>query len=158
MVGLIESLLLLVGSDSPIIVSKPKEERVIVGQLTKSATVSVGTNLTTLEGKELKLTCPVKGTPKPKIKWYKDGIELKSGPRITLKDDGILIITKLEADEAGKYTCSAENKHGSDKISTVVKVTGKWSCHFLTRMDFLHSFCFDPTFYGDSNRACNFKF
>ena len=99
----------------------------ILDQSTTSVVLPVGTNLTTLAGKELKLTCPVRGSPVPKIKWFKDGTELKSSPIVSFRDDGTLIIKPLQADNGGKYTCSAENNHGSDKISTVVKVTGKLS-------------------------------
>uniref|UniRef100_A0A1I7XHZ6 Immunoglobulin I-set domain protein n=1 Tax=Heterorhabditis bacteriophora TaxID=37862 RepID=A0A1I7XHZ6_HETBA len=63
------------------------------------------------------LKCKVKGEPKPKIKWTKDGKEVEMSARIKIefKDDGTLTLTieNTSQQDAGEYRCTAENEVGS---------------------------------------------
>ena len=83
--------------------------------------------------KPVVLKCRAKGTPTPKINWYKDGLLIKGSPeesgfQVTLEGslvlvgkrfhitrEGSLIIFDPRMEDEGKYTCAAENKLG--KIS-----------------------------------------
>ncbi|RWS15378.1 neuronal cell adhesion molecule-like protein [Dinothrombium tinctorium] len=68
------------------------------------------------------LTCRVFGAPKPEIKWYKDGIELK-GTGFNVGEDGDLTISKVAESDEGDYICSASNK--LDKIEAKGKLEVK---------------------------------
>jgi hemicentin len=60
------------------------------------------------------LPCSAKGTPAPKIKWYKDG-EIITGNEAGMKisPDGSLQIENPRGTNAGRYKCVAENVAGS---------------------------------------------
>lgn len=60
---------------------------------------------------DVSLTCRVSGIPKPKIKWFHNEEKL-SGERYEMKQNGDLYITFAQSDDAGNYTCFAENKLG----------------------------------------------
>ncbi|KAJ1353882.1 hypothetical protein KIN20_010652 [Parelaphostrongylus tenuis] len=69
------------------------------------------------EGQQAVLKCKVKGEPRPKIKWTKNGKEVEMTARIKsdYKDDGSLTLTidSVTQQDAGEYRCHAENEHGS---------------------------------------------
>ena len=60
------------------------------------------------------LPCSAKGTPAPKIKWYKDD-EIITGNEAGMKisPDGSLQIENPRGTNAGRYKCVAENVAGS---------------------------------------------
>uniref|UniRef100_A0A0K0DG20 Muscle M-line assembly protein unc-89 n=1 Tax=Angiostrongylus cantonensis TaxID=6313 RepID=A0A0K0DG20_ANGCA len=79
---------------------------------------------TVTEGQQAVLKCKVKGEPRPKIKWTKDGkesegndyqVEMTARIRSEYKDDGSLTLTidGVTQQDAGEYRCHAENEHGS---------------------------------------------
>lgn len=76
------------------------------------------------KGTPFTLRCQVTGTPKPEVKWYKDGTIVRGNDRIDIaySDDGMATLTIQDssfADE-GFYRCVAENPHGSaNSIGTV---------------------------------------
>ncbi|KAG9335437.1 hypothetical protein JZ751_004759 [Albula glossodonta] len=71
------------------------------------------------EGDAVTLTCHSKGNPEPRISWYKEGnIE---GPK-----DKLWIFKVIKTEDAGKYFCLAENKHGNEN-SAIIKVDVKYS-------------------------------
>ncbi|KAI1894803.1 hypothetical protein AGOR_G00119510 [Albula goreensis] len=71
------------------------------------------------EGDTVNLTCHSKGNPEPSISWYKEGnIE---GPK-----DKSWVFNVIKAEDAGKYFCLAENKHG-EQNSAIIKVDVKYS-------------------------------
>lgn len=82
-----------------------------------------------LQEDELVLECRVRGEPKPKITWIKDGIELKSGEKYRQHDqsDGYckLIINEPTSADSGAYTCQAENSIHTEKIVHSVEFVGK---------------------------------
>ena len=79
------------------------------------------------EGVGVKLITSVKGKPPPKVTWYKEGTQLKPGSKYDLVLSlGIcsLEISACEMEDAGRYTCKAENDKGEEETSCKVTVNG----------------------------------
>ncbi|XP_064420214.1 hemicentin-2 [Latimeria chalumnae] len=76
-----------------------------------------------LENEEMSLECVVTGTPRPAVRWLKDGrpLDLLSRPHIQLSADGELLqIKRLQPSDSGTYTCVAQNTAGQEtKVYTV---------------------------------------
>uniref|UniRef100_A0A669QE89 Hemicentin 1 n=1 Tax=Phasianus colchicus TaxID=9054 RepID=A0A669QE89_PHACC len=68
--------------------------------------------------------CPVKGIPKPIIKWLHNGRELTGRePGISiLEDDMLLIIVSVTPSDNGEYICVATNEAGSTERKYNLKV------------------------------------
>lgn len=72
------------------------------------------------------MQCPAKGTPTPEISWFRDGIPLTGnelGARIM--PDGTLALDHVQATEAGRYTCLAENAAGNSSHDINLHVYSK---------------------------------
>jgi len=69
------------------------------------------TDLATVNGQSIELTCKVFGSPKPEVKWIRDGLELTGG-RYTVADIGNLHIRDVTFTDAGVYSCHAQNNLG----------------------------------------------
>ena len=86
-------------------------------------------------GRNVTLSCPARGQPAVIWTWTRGGQIIRSGGRITLLDDGEeLLITTVEAADAGLYNCTVENAVGnetfSDNYTIQLDVQGKkwvWS-------------------------------
>jgi neuronal cell adhesion molecule len=78
----------------------------------------------TVNQREVTLTCRVFGAPRPRVKWILNGKELTGG-RFKVQESGDLIISNVEAQDAGDYTCYAENKFGSKEANGTLKVRSK---------------------------------
>lgn len=87
---------------SPEIVEAPRDMEAVVGQ-------------------DINMTCKVFGAPKPVIRWIHNDKELTGG-RYTVQSSGDLTISKVQFDDAGNYTCFAENKFGNKQASATFKV------------------------------------
>uniref|UniRef100_H0XY66 Ig-like domain-containing protein n=1 Tax=Otolemur garnettii TaxID=30611 RepID=H0XY66_OTOGA len=70
-------------------------------------------DLSTTEGSHVLLPCTARGSPEPDITWDKDGQPV-SGPegKFTIQPSGELLVKELEGQDAGTYTCTAENTAG----------------------------------------------
>ncbi|XP_063059336.1 roundabout homolog 3 [Engraulis encrasicolus] len=69
------------------------------------------------------LQCHVMGNPLPSIQWEKDGQRiLASDDRISLMENGTLLITNLQETDSGTYTCVASSSSGETSWSGVVTV------------------------------------
>uniref|UniRef100_A0A9J2P3W7 Immunoglobulin I-set domain protein n=1 Tax=Ascaris lumbricoides TaxID=6252 RepID=A0A9J2P3W7_ASCLU len=77
-------------------------------------------------GDTLELTCTVIGDPKPEIKWYRNGMLMRSIGRIKIEnyDDGrcTLSITDCTMSDEGIYRCEAENSFGRAKTQSTTHV------------------------------------
>lgn len=66
---------------------------------------------------QVALECKVVGTPMPKVKWLKDGAEVKPGKdvKIESKPDGTqkLVFNDATVSDIGEYRCEAVNEAGS---------------------------------------------
>ncbi|XP_063713551.1 myosin light chain kinase, smooth muscle-like isoform X2 [Symsagittifera roscoffensis] len=71
-------------------------------------------------GKEFRLSTRVSGNPKPKVKWMKDGVEVKDGENgVKLVSDDVtgkheLIIADFGPEHIGNYQCVAESEAGTE--------------------------------------------
>lgn len=74
------------------------------------------------------------GTPRPKIKWYHDVIEIKPSFKYTLLEEAHGVfkveIFKPASKDSGKYVCKAENKVGHAEIVHAVHFGKSLHYHF----------------------------
>ncbi|GFY12183.1 titin [Trichonephila clavipes] len=68
------------------------------------------------------------GDPPFEFSWYKDGLPLKDARGISVRKtdeyDSILVISKVDADSNGNYTCKVSNSRGFDEKSAILSVKG----------------------------------
>lgn len=65
-------------------------------------------------GTNFELICKVLGNPSPVLKWFKNGEEVKNSSKAFV--DGMkLIFGGIESEDAGNYSCVAENILGKDE-------------------------------------------
>ncbi|XP_077519310.1 hemicentin-1-like [Amblyomma americanum] len=81
-------------------------------------TVREGAVVTVAKGSSRTLACFASGTPKPQVRWSKDGSEVTKG----LQPDGSLLIDDVAEADAGDYTCDATSTAGSDSYTVRVHV------------------------------------
>lgn len=81
-------------------------------------------------GDLLELTCKVSGSPKPTLKWSKDGEPLVPGGdvKITELPNGVvkLSIENMTPEKGGLYTLDAENPNGKKTGHCAVTVERKF--------------------------------
>nr|XP_018673109.1 roundabout homolog 2-like isoform X3 [Ciona intestinalis]XP_026696370.1 roundabout homolog 2-like isoform X4 [Ciona intestinalis] len=82
----------------------------------------VPTSQEAVSGQTVELECQVKGDPRPRIRWSKDGGSLPSQSRVVPLSNGNLRITSVQASDSGEYVCTAENQVGSDSRSAIINV------------------------------------
>ncbi|XP_034418068.1 immunoglobulin superfamily member 10-like [Cyclopterus lumpus] len=84
-------------------------------------------------GKPLKVDCPASGLPDPAVRWsLPDGTMVNSvlqgedrggrAGRLTVFENGTLLVPAVGVGEEGDYTCYAENQVGQDTMKVKVKV------------------------------------
>lgn len=69
----------------------------------------------TLIGAELAIDCVVRGSPRPQIVWYRDGVLLQLDERVLVSEQNAvckLRICGVRFDDSGRYTCEAVNTQG----------------------------------------------
>ncbi|PSN51429.1 hypothetical protein C0J52_05457 [Blattella germanica] len=79
-------------------------------------------------GSRLTLACDVRGSPTPSTGWYRNGELVVRSSRITPTWDGRtarLEFEELELEDAGMYTCVAENEVGKTRCSARLVVLEK---------------------------------
>lgn len=77
------------------------------------------------EGQTAVLKCIVDGHPAPKVKWSKIDSLLPVGSRV-IEPSKALEIGNVKPEDAGLYSCSAENLLGSANASTTLNVQCKF--------------------------------
>ncbi|XP_060050675.1 myopalladin isoform X2 [Erinaceus europaeus] len=88
-------------------------------------------NLSASEGQLVVFECRVKGSPSPKVEWYREGtlIEdspdfriLQKKPRSMAEPEEIctLVIAEVFAEDSGCFTCTASNKYGT--VSSIAQL------------------------------------
>ena len=88
--------------------------------------ITIGKDVSILQGSPLTIKCPVVGVPEPKIKWIKDRQMLSSNDRMDMDScTGILNIFKMELEDSGDYACAAENFLGMHISFSAITVFGK---------------------------------
>lgn len=73
-----------------------------------------------------RLTCTVLGNPEPRVHWTKDGekLDASSGRHKTRCENGMAYLELQEVlpEDAGVYTCVAENARGTSTSESSLKV------------------------------------
>lgn len=80
-------------------------------------------------GGNASFTCHPDAAPYPTIKWLKNGVEMNlvagdTNSRIILLANGNLLITNINNNDAGYYTCAVENVFGTASSSGQLTITG----------------------------------
>ncbi|XP_029690204.1 neural cell adhesion molecule L1-like isoform X2 [Takifugu rubripes] len=64
------------------------------------------------EGRNILMDCEVFGSPRPHITWEgEDRLPLLSDPRVSLMTNGTLVISEVDHDDAGVYSCSVKHNN-----------------------------------------------
>ena len=82
------------------------------------------TSMKLIVGENLKLKCGARGSPAPRITWYRNGKLLVGDDRRILSGD-LLQVNNLTLLDGGVYQCEAKNDIGSSLNYVVLHVTGK---------------------------------
>ncbi|KAG9483371.1 hypothetical protein GDO78_009341 [Eleutherodactylus coqui] len=70
-------------------------------------------NLEAIINHSVTLSCEAIGTPAPTLTWQKEGVVIKTGNHHTILSNGSLKIVKARQEDAGTYTCIAQNPAGT---------------------------------------------
>lgn len=76
---------------------------------------------------DIQLNCMVEGTPPPMLSWEKDGRQITSGHKYTIKYKDkycSLVIHGTQLEDTGEYFCIANNSMGRVRTSAHVSVLG----------------------------------
>uniref|UniRef100_A0A1D5P4M3 Pro-neuregulin-2, membrane-bound isoform n=1 Tax=Gallus gallus TaxID=9031 RepID=A0A1D5P4M3_CHICK len=104
-------------------------------------------------GEKISLKCEATaGNPQPSYKWFKDGKELKKSKDIRIKyGNGKKIsrlqFNKVKLEDAGEYSCEAENILGKDtakgslNVRSVTTTLSSWSGHARKCNETAKSYC-----------------
>ncbi|KAI1289583.1 Leucine-rich repeats and immunoglobulin-like domains protein 3 [Halotydeus destructor] len=85
-------------------------------------------------GGTIALKCLGTGSPKPLIKWTKDGVGISSERYYYTANDQLLIITQVKSDDSGRYACNVSNSLGSVEQSSLLEVISEDKSSFFDRM------------------------
>ncbi|KRY70707.1 Muscle M-line assembly protein unc-89 [Trichinella pseudospiralis] len=81
------------------------------------------------EGEQAVLTCVLKGSPVPEVRWYKDEQEITNDSHFQISSavDGTqkLIIIKTVKDDQAEYKCEAINIAGRSSTKSIFKIQGE---------------------------------
>ncbi|XP_047458113.1 myopalladin isoform X4 [Mugil cephalus] len=90
------------------------------------------------EGQLVVLECRVKGSPSPRVDWYREGTLiddspdfriLQKKPRSPAESEEIctLVIAEVFPEDSGVFTCTANNKYGTVSSTAALRVKGNGS-------------------------------
>uniref|UniRef100_T1IV66 Down syndrome cell adhesion molecule n=1 Tax=Strigamia maritima TaxID=126957 RepID=T1IV66_STRMM len=68
------------------------------------------------------LPCTAVGVPSPNRKWTIGENLLKESNRLKFTSDGSVVITKIDSEDSGNYTCAVYNEHGRDHVTYLIAV------------------------------------
>ena len=93
----------------------------------RSVTGSVGVTVQTFTGTSLTLECLAEGSPQPSVSWTKNGEPLESKDRVSISNDGTMIIENTRVADTGRYMCSAKSPIGETYEASSVYVKGNYT-------------------------------
>ncbi|XP_030012097.1 myopalladin isoform X2 [Sphaeramia orbicularis] len=82
------------------------------------------------EGQLVVLECRVKGTPSPRVDWYREGKPIEDSPDFRIlqkKEICTLVIAEVFPEDSGMFTCTASNKYGTVSSTAALRVKGNGS-------------------------------
>uniref|UniRef100_A0A1I7X4M9 Hemicentin-1 n=1 Tax=Heterorhabditis bacteriophora TaxID=37862 RepID=A0A1I7X4M9_HETBA len=95
---------------------------------------------TVIPGSKLSLDCDVEGNPTPEITWRYGGEELEDDDNIKIINQRkTILISNIDGERAGKYTCHSNNKAGNATRDFVVRLTGNNSFYKMLNLSCLGS-------------------
>ena len=71
-------------------------------------------------GKTIALHCAAVGVPTPTVTWLKDNRPLQTNHRITVGDDGTLLIKGAIPQDVGEYQCVGKSPAGKSTAMVVL--------------------------------------
>lgn len=77
-------------------------------------------------GNMIRLKCPAKGDPEPKIEWAKDGKPIERMMGQVQYTKWSILIEELVPSDSGAYTCTVCNIHGCLNFTSKVEVHGEF--------------------------------
>nr|AIZ68366.1 neogenin/DCC [Nematostella vectensis] len=86
-----------------------------------------------IKGKHTVLECAVKGSPKPAVKWYKNGQIVTYDSRVTIIGESNLEIMQVVPSDAGTYKCEATSS-GSQPVSAETRLKVNYPPVFIKRL------------------------
>lgn len=96
-----------------------------------------------VEGSAAKLECRVSAFPDPFIVWYKDGKELKDGPkyRYVFEDPDFvaLVVRDGVLADLGKYSVTIKNPFGQTSGSACILVEGVYRLSVLAHISYFYT-------------------
>ena len=126
----LSNFLCLLAPLEPAIVTSA-EPKVIEAENRDPVTATIGDNVTALTNTSITIQCPTSGIPTPTVTWTKDGMEIPSGGRYKVQEDGSLVISGSEMVDNAKFMCTAESISGKDSLSSILTVVGKSSFNLI---------------------------
>ena len=94
-------------------------------------TISPASQLTVNESNTAALFCSATGNPAPQLSWVRVDGSLPSN-RIKVTSDGLMQISDVRLEDAGKYKCTARNILGKDENAANLVVQSKLKLkHFI---------------------------
>lgn len=92
-----------------------------------SVNLTIGEKLTVLEKSNVTVECMARGMPPPLLSWSKGGVKLD------ISQVNLLHLQSVTLEDAGRYTCTADNFLGSDSQSAVLSVRGKYTLNIIQK-------------------------
>lgn len=94
-------------------------------------------------GHSTRLECNATGSPVITFKWFKDEMEISSGPKYTMSSSDFvasLEVAGCAVEDSGDYVCVASSEAGSDRCSCMLTVKGWfffifWLCHLTAEVE-----------------------
>lgn len=81
-------------------------------------------NMTGSYGDDLMMDCLHRGTPSPEIKWLHNDIAITTSDRYSVMSNGSLLISSLNAEDAGVWTCFVSNVLGQAQMDVNLTFVG----------------------------------
>ena len=74
---------------------------------------------------EVRIDCMAIGSPRPEIRWYKDGNQIQQYQNgFNILNNGSLLIGSLQPYDNGLYECMAISESGNDTIEITIDTQG----------------------------------
>ena len=75
-------------------------------------------------GSSLMMDCLHRGTPSPEIQWLHNDIAITASKRYSIMSNGSLLISSLNAEDAGVWTCLVSNVFGQAQMQVNLTYVG----------------------------------